>query len=284
MSDVLFLQNYNTRLVVLSVSLLGVACGVIGTFLILRKRALVSDALSHACLPGIALAFMFLYFLEADSRALLPLLLGATATGLLGFVVMLLIRRYTRLGDDAAMGIVLSVFYGAGVALLGIIQGLPGASAAGLKAFIYGKTASMVMADFWLILAASVVCLLVVSLLFKELRLLCFDEAYAAARGYAVRWLDITLLSIATLMTVAGLKAVGLILIIAFLIIPAAAATYWTSRLFPRILCAGAMGGAAGWMGSISSAMAPNLPAGALIVLAAALIFLVSFSRSLMTS
>ena len=270
------LQNYNTRLVVLSTLILGLASGLIGTFLLLRKRSLMGDALSHACLPGIGLMFMVLAAAGYDAKALPLLLLGATVTGVVGVVLVLLIRNTTRVKDDAAMGIVLSVLFGLGVAILGMVQSMPGASAAGLESFIYGKTASMVMRDFGIIAGVAGAVAVGCVALFKEFTLVCFDEGYASARGWPVHALDLAMLALVTAVTVAGLQAVGLILIIAFLITPAAAARFWTHDLRRMLVIAGVIGAASGWLGASISALLPDLPAGAVIVLVAAGIFLVS--------
>lgn len=274
--NVLLLRDYNTRLVVLCTLLLGCACGLMGGFLLLRKRSLMGDTLSHATLPGVGLAFMFAVWLGGDGKSLPILLSGAAITGLLGCATVLFIRNNTRIKDDAAMGIVLSVFFGAGVAVLGLIQTMPQGSAAGLESFIYGKTASMVLHDFK-ILSLVTLCVLALSLLlFKEFRLLCFDEAFAASQGWPVRALDLLLLGLVTAVTVAGLQSVGLILIIAFLITPAAAARFWTNRLDRMLALSALIGGASGWVGASFSAFFPRLPAGALIVLVAALFFAIS--------
>ncbi|MEC7280445.1 MAG: metal ABC transporter permease, partial [Verrucomicrobiota bacterium] len=146
--NVLILRDYNTRLVVICTILLGCACGLMGGFLLLRKRSLMGDTLSHATLPGVGLSFMLLVALGGDGKSLPILLAGAGITGVIGCAAVLFIREQTRIKDDAAMGIVLSVFFGAGVAILSVIQKMPEGSAAGLESFIYGKTASMVMSDF----------------------------------------------------------------------------------------------------------------------------------------
>jgi manganese/zinc/iron transport system permease protein len=189
---------------------------------------------------------------------------------------VLFIREQTRIKDDAAMGIVLSVFFGAGVAILGVIQTMPEGSAAGLESFIYGKTASMVMSDFQVLVLVTVCVITCSLLLFKEFRLLCFDETFAAALGWPVKFLDILLLALITAVTVAGLQAVGLILIIAFLITPAAAARFWTNQLDRMLLLSALIGAASAWLGASLSAFFPRLPAGAVIVLVAALCFIVS--------
>lgn len=274
--NVLFLRDYNTRLVVLSTCLLGCGGGLMGGFLLLRKRSLMGDTLSHATLPGVGLAFLLLVQFGGDGKTLPFLLLGAAGTGLLGCVLVLFVRNRTRIKDDAAMGVVLSVSFGLGVVLLSFAQSMPGGSAAGLETFIYGKTASMVGQDFKILLVVTSVVIILSILFFKEFRLLCFDETFAASLGWPVRALDVLLLGLVAAITVAGLQAVGLILIIAFLITPAAAARFWTEHLDRMLVLSAVIGALSGWLGSSISAFYPGLPAGALIVLAAAALFLFS--------
>lgn len=274
--DVLLLKNYNTRLVVLSTAALGIAAGLVGVFLLLRKRSLMGDALAHSTLPGIAIAFVVMVSLGGDGKSLPGLVAGAAVAGVLGTLVMLAIRNTTLLRDDVAMGFVLSVFFGLGVALLGMIQAMPQASAAGLESFIYGKAASMVRQDFYLIAGVALCAALAAILLFKEFTLLCFDESFASTEGWPVLALDILLLGLVTAVTVIGLQSVGLILIIAFLITPPAAARFWTDRLSVMTALAAAFGAISGWFGASVSALFPRLPAGAIIVAVTSAIFLAS--------
>lgn len=273
---VLLLRDYNTRVVVLGTVVLGAAGGLIGTFLLLRKRSLMGDTLSHATLPGIAAAFMLMVAWGGSGKWLPGLLAGAALFGLAGVAVVMLIRSTTRLKDDTAMGIVLSVFFGVGVALLGVIQDMPQGSAAGLESFIYGKTASMVRSDFLLIASAAGVVVVVCVVFFKELAILCFDEEYAAAQGWPVTLIDVLMLTLVTVVTVIGLQAVGLILVIALLVIPSAAARFWTEQLVKTTLVAALIGAASGWVGASISALVPRMPAGAVIVVVGAAIFVVS--------
>jgi manganese/zinc/iron transport system permease protein len=270
---VLLLRDYNTRVVVTGTALLGLAAGVIGSFTLLRKRALMGDALSHAMLPGIALAFMLSVAFGGSGKSLPWLLTGAAISGLLGLAVILLLRNLTRLKEDTALGIVLSVFFGAGVALLGIVQRMGQGHAAGLESFIYGKTASMLASDAWLIAAAGALVAAVCALLFKEFKALCFDSEYAASLGWPVVLLDVVMMGLVVTVTVIGLQAVGLILVIALLIIPAAAARFWTERLEWMVLISAGLGGLSGAVGSAASALLPNLPSGAMIVLVAVSLF-----------
>jgi len=188
----------------------------------------MGDALSHATLPGIGLAFVIANRMGADGKSLPILLCGATVTGLIGLGVVLILRHSTRLKEDTALGAVLSVFFGGGVALLGVIQQMREGHAAGLESFIYGKTASMGFRDVQLIAVAALGCMAACLLLFKELKLLCFDGQFAGSRGFPAVRLDVVLMGLVVTVCIVGLQAVGLILVIALLIIPAAAARFWT--------------------------------------------------------
>lgn len=274
--DVLLLRQYNTRLVIMCASLLGVASGLVGSFLLLRKRSLMGDVLSHAALPGIGLAFMVMVAFGGTGKYLPGLLLGATLAGVIGMLLVIAIRKTTRLKDDTAMGIVLSVFFGLGVAILGMVQTMPEGSAAGLERFIYGKTASMIRQDFVLISVVSVIVCLICIALYKEFKLLCFDDGFTASQGRPVLLLDIVMLGLVTAVTVVGMQAVGLILIIAFLITPPAAARFWTHQLKYMIYLSALIGGISGWLGAAISALLPRLPAGSVIVLVAASVFVFS--------
>lgn len=270
------LADYNTRVVFAGVTVLGAASGLVGTFLLLRKRSLLSDTVSHCTLPGIAIAFLIAEATGISGRSLPLLLLGAATTGVLGMGAVALIRAKSRIKDDAALAIVLSVFFGLGIALMVIIQQLPTGNAAGLSHFIYGKAASMTASDAQLILVASLLVALVCAALFKEFKLLCFDASFARTQGWPTVALDLALMGLVVAVTVIGLQAVGLLLVVAMLIIPAAAARFWSHRLDVTMLLATLIGAASGLVGVAASALFPKLPAGAVIVLAAVFCFAVS--------
>jgi len=139
---VLTLQDYNTRVVVIGTTFLGIAAGLIGTFLLLRKRALLSDTISHATLPGIALAFIVLTYLLGEGKNLLGLIAGASVFSILATGSVIFIQRYSRLKEDAALGIVLSVYFGLGIALLGLATRMEKGNSAGLSSFIASNVVS----------------------------------------------------------------------------------------------------------------------------------------------
>ena len=274
---VLTLEDYNTRVVVLGVMALGTAAGLIGTFLLLRRRALTADALSHATLPGIAIAFMVMVALGSDGKSLAGLLLGAFVFGCIAVVSILAIRHTTRIKDDAAIGIVLSVMFGLGLCLLRIATELPSGNAAGLGGFIFGKAASMIASDS-IVMGMVAICVGIVTALFrKEWTLLCFDEKFGAVQGWPIVSLDIVLMAMVAVVTVIALQSVGLVLAVAMLIVPACSARYWTTRITTMLIASAAIGCLSGWLGAVASAVVPRMPTGPIIVLICGFWFVISF-------
>lgn len=269
-------SGYNAALVTIGATLLGMAAGGAGTFLVLRKRALVADAMAHATLPGIALAFLLMVALGGSGRSLAGLMAGSAATALLGLLAVDWLTNRTRLPEDAAIGSVLSVFFGAGLVLLTIIQTLSAGQQAGLEGFLLGSTAGMLRADALTVAAGGLLAGAVTWAIRRPMTLIAFDEGYAAASGLNVPRFDRVVLLVVLFVTVAGLKIVGLVLILALLVIPAVTARFWTDRVSRLLLLAALLGGLAGWIGTALSAAAPGLPAGPLVVLTAAALFAAS--------
>lgn len=265
-------MDWTTRTVLLTAALLGASAGAAGTFVLLRRRALLGDVMSHAALPGVAIAFI-LATAVGLGRSMSALAAGAAASALLGAWLVGWIRRQTRLRDDAAMAIVLGCLYGLGVAMLGIVQALPSGQQSGLTHLLLGHMASMTSADLaGVAVGATVVAALTIGC-FKEWRLLCFDEAFAHSVGQPVRRLDALLMATLTVVIVVGMQAAGLLVVVALLITPAAAARACTTRAGTMAVIASCIGAASGAGGALLSATAPDLPAGALCVLVACTFF-----------
>jgi manganese/zinc/iron transport system permease protein len=276
-SLLLFQGGYNTLVVMIGTALLGMAAGLVGSFTMLRKRALMSDALAHSALPGLVLAFFAAPLVGLPPRNLFFLLSGAALSGVLGvFTVQFLVRR-TRLHEDAAIGVVLSTFFGAGVVLLSVVQAEGSSGAAGLHHFIYGQTAALRLEDVYFSLLLASIAVVVLIALFKELRLLCFDPAFAVAQGWPVTTLDLLLMALVVTVTVLGFQSVGMLLVVALLIVPAAAARFWSEHLTTTVILSGVFGTLSGYLGAALSAAFPHFPAGAVIVLVGSFLFFVSF-------
>jgi manganese/zinc/iron transport system permease protein len=276
LSALLLQSGYNAALVAIGAALLGAAAGSCGAFLFLRKRALVSDAVAHATLPGVGIAFMVMVALGGDGRSLPGLLLGSALSAGLGLLVVEWITRRTRLAEDAAIGAVLSVFFGFGIVLLTIIQTMSRGKQAGLEGFLLGSTAGMLLQDAVIIVVGGACSIVALVLLRRPMTLVAFDAEFAAASGVSVRMIDLTMMGLVMAVTVIGLKIVGLILIVAMLIVPSVTARFWTDRTERLVAIAGAIGGISAYIGAALSASAPNLPTGPIIVLVCFGLFIAS--------
>lgn len=277
----LFLQaGYNSALVAVGAALLGASAGAIGTFVLLRKRSLVSDAISHATLPGLCLAFIIMALATGDGRWIAGLMLGAAASAGLGLILVEWITRRTRLTEDAAIGAVLAVFFGSGIVLLTVIQSLETGRQAGIAGYLVGATAGMLRSEAETIAIAALLSGMAIFALRRPFTLVCFDQEYAAVRGINVRATDLAMMGLLLAITVIGLKVAGLVLIVALTIIPPVAARFWTDRPEPMVIIASVLGAIAAYIGAVISSLDRGLPTGALIVLVAFGLFILSMLLS----
>lgn len=254
-------SDYTIRTVALGSATLGVVSGLLGTFTVLRRQSLLGDAMSHAALPGVALAFLI-----TRDKSPLVLLLGAMLAGWLGTLVVLGVRRYTRVKYDSALGIVLSVFFGFGLVLLTFIQKLPDARQAGLETFLFGQAAALLVRDVVVMAAVGAVAIAILLLFWKEFKLLSFDPNFAASIGYPVTVLDALLTGLLVVAIVLGLQTVGVVLMSAMVVAPGAAARQWTDRLGLMALLSAFFGALAGVAGAVVSSQLARLPTGPTIV------------------
>ncbi|WP_270181524.1 metal ABC transporter permease [Alkalihalobacillus sp. CinArs1] len=267
----LTLQDANTQWVLFGSILLGIASGVLGSFALLRKQSLIGDAMAHAALPGICIAFL-LY----GTKSIGWFLIGAALSGLLATYFIQSIIHHSRIKEDTAIGLVLSVFFGFGIVLLTKIAQSENGNQSGLDDFIFGQAASLVGNDVKVISSVAIVLLIITYLLFKELKLFTFDRQFAKGIGLPTGLLNALLMTLIVSAVVIGLQAVGVILMAAMLITPAISARYWTDRLDRMVIIAGGIGALSGTLGTILSSMANSLPTGPVIVIAATLMFLFS--------
>ncbi|MBB4636626.1 metal ABC transporter permease [Longimicrobium terrae] len=268
-----FWTDYTLRIVALGAAALGLTSGALGSFAVLRKQSLLGDAISHAALPGIALAFLL-----TGSKAPLVLVAGAGVAGWVGTLVVMRIVNATRIKEDSALGIVLAVFFGFGLVLLTLIQKRPDASQAGLDRFLFGQAATLLQRDVLIISVLGGIALLVAAIFWKEFKLLSFDPDFATSIGLPVRMLDIVLTSVLVLSIVIGLQTVGVVLMSAMVVAPAAAARQWTDRLGRMVVLAGGFGALAGVSGAVISSAARHVPTGPTIVLCLTVLVLFSMA------
>ncbi|WP_341356517.1 metal ABC transporter permease [Rossellomorea sp. y25] len=265
------LTDGNTQWVLLSTLLLGIASGVLGSFALLRKQSLIGDAVAHAALPGICFAFMFI-----GEKNFFVLLIGAATTGLLAAYTIQLITNTTRIKEDTAICLVLSVFFGLGIVLLTKVAQMPTGNQSGLDDFIFGQAASLVGRDVQLMGLTAAALIIITSLLFKEFKVSTFDPQFARGIGLPVGFLNFLFVSLLVITVVIGIQAVGVILMAAMLITPAISARYWTDSLRTMVFISGIVGGLSGAVGTLISTLGKGLSTGPFIVLTATVIFIVS--------
>ena len=267
----LFQFTSNMQWVLGSTILLGMAAGMIGCLAYWKRQSLMSDSLSHAALPGIVIAFMLL-----GQKHLLILIFGAAVSALIGALLIQWVTSASRIKEDTAMGIVLSVFFGLGTMLLTIVNRTASGNQSGLDTFIFGQAATMVRSDVHMMSILAAVVILVVIVLYKEWKLFLFDPSFAKGLGMSLRTMNILYTFVLVLTIVMGIQAVGVILMAALLIIPAVSARYWTHSFSRMIILSALFGGGSGAIGTILSALGSGWPTGPFIVVVAAVFFLLS--------
>ncbi len=265
------LHDYTLRNVALGSAVLGIVSGVLGCFAVLRKQGLMGDALSHAALPGVCLAYML-----TGSKTPLTLMLGAAAAGWLGMLLILSISRRTRIDPGSALGIVLTVFFGFGVVLLTVIQKGNDANQAGLDKFLFGQAAALVQEQVVTMAIIGGVALVAVLMLFKEFKLVSFDPEFAGTLGFSPHRVGTILTGLLVMAIVIGLNTVGVILMSAMLIAPAASARQWTHSLSHMIGYSALIGAGSGVVGAVISVVQDGIPTGPAIVLCLAICAIVS--------
>ena len=262
------LRDPNTQWILLGCMLLGLSSGLIGTFAYLRKQSLMGDTLAHAALPGICIAFML-----TGTKSILGFLIGAGLAGIVATFGISWITRHSKLKSDAAMGIVLSGFFGIGIVLLTQIQHSGNGNQSGLDKFLFGQAASLIGSDVTTMLIVCGLLIIGCAALFKEFKLVSFDPGFAKGLGFHVALLDQLIMFFMVVSVVIGIQAVGVVLVAALLITPAVSARYWTDRLGWMVVLAGLFGAASGAVGTLISASVDNMPTGPLSVLSATLVF-----------
>ncbi len=262
----------NVVYVVLGSILLSASSAIVGTFTFLRKKSLVGDAVAHAVLPGVCLAFLVI-----GIKNPLALIVGAFLSGWLSMLCIDWIVKNSKLKEDTAVGLVLSVFFGVGILLLTSIQHSGNEEQAGLDSFLFGKAAALVGEDLAVFASTAIILILVVLLFFKEFKLIAFDQHFAQVIGLPVKRLEFILTTLTVLAVVIGIQAVGVVLMAAMLITPPAAARYWTDRLSTMLVLSALMGASAGLFGALISYLAPAMPTGPWIILVISFIALFSF-------
>src|SRR5690625_1516244 len=239
----------------------GIICGVIGSFIVLRGMALMGDAISHAVLPGVAISYMLgiNYFY------------GAVVTGILTALGIGTISQNSRIKSDSSIGLVFSAMFALGIILITKAQ-----SAQNLDKILFGNVLSVRSSDMWLTIIVGIIVILAVFLFYKELLVSSFDETMAAAYGLRVKLIHYGIMLLLTLVTVASIQTVGVILVVSMLITPASTAYMLTNRLSIMIVLSATFGAVSSIFGLYLSDKT-DLPSGPVIALTTTGIFIFIF-------
>ncbi len=255
-----FQYEYMIKAIVVS-GVIGGVCALLSCFVTLKGWSLMGDALSHAIVPGVAVAYL----------VGLPFALGAFVSGLLAAIVMGVVKSKTRIREDATIGIVYTTFFAAGVLMISLFP-----SNISLKTIVFGNILGIADADITQMLAISAVAVAVLSLKWKDLLLFAFDPNQARAIGLNTTFLNLLLMTLLAATAVAALQAVGAILVIAMLVTPGATAYQLTDRFGRMMVIACLLGVVTSMVGAYISYFL-NGSTGGCIVCLQTLIFLIAF-------
>lgn len=264
MFDASVLTSYSFLVVAIGTLFLAISSAALGTITVLKGQSLIGDAIGHSAFPGLVLAFM-----AFSSRSPVILLFGAILSGSLAFILIQVINRNSKIGLDTILAVVLSSFFGLGMALKSYIQGNPnyiGASQSGLSNYIFGQAAYMMEGDVKIILVISISVLTLLLLFYKEIKVFVFDEVYAKTIGINEKLIYAIIMISAMSLIGAGLKIVGAILISSLLIVPSIAALQWSNDFFRVMLIASVIGGASAVLGTYISTVYAGMSTGATII------------------
>jgi len=263
--------DYTFYKILIGTGIVGITTGILGCFTLLNRQSLLGDTIAHATLPGLTGMFLIIH-----QQSYILLLTGASISGLCGAFCVSFITTYTPLQQDASLGIVLSTFFGLGTIFLTIIQKLPHAHQAGLDKFLFGQAATLVHHDLLILSCITLIVIITVAYLWKELTIITFDKDYAQSIGISVKKINAILTLLIVLTIIVGLQTVGLILISSFLIAPALAARQWTTSLPSTVWLSIGFSLVATSTGTYISFLAPHIPTGPIIVIIATIITCIS--------
>lgn len=277
MTLVEFFGNHTYRMVFLGTTVIGLVAGALGSFAYLRKQSLISDVVSHAALPGALLAFLAaVTVFGADGRNMVGLVIGAIVAGILAVLLSNGIARHSKIRIDTAMAVSLTLFFGGGMLLMRIITNstLPGKG--GIQDYLFGNASVITIADLMTSIGVGSFALALMIVFWKEFALRTFDSDHARVLGFSGRIVDILMFATVVIATVIGVKAVGLVLMVAFVVTPPAAARQWTRTLPGMVILSGIFGAVGSGIGAYLSIVLGKVPTGPLIVLTLFAIFVVS--------
>lgn len=276
-----FFANHTYRMVFLGTTVIGLVAGALGTFAYLRKQSLISDVISHSALPGTLLAFLAaVTVFGIDGRNMVVLIIGAMIVGTIAAMFANAVTNSTKIRIDTSMAVTLTIFFGAGMLLMRIIANGAFPGKGGIQDYLFGNASVMTIADLRTSIIIGAIAIAVMLLFWKEFALRSFDADHATVLGLNARVVDTLMFTTIVIAIVIGVKSVGLVLMVAFMVTPPAAARQWTSTLGGMVSLSAIFGGVGSGIGAYLSIAVTNVPTGPLIVLTLFAIFVVSLVLS----
>lgn len=257
------LTSYSFIIVAVGTVILAAAAGVIGSVSVIKGQSLIGDAVGHATFPGVVLAFMLTGVIETS-----VLVIGAVVLGVIAFQAIHVITDKSKISLDSALALVLSGFFGLGMALKSYVQGNPNFSGTqGIDDFIFGQAAYMLKSDVYLIIFAAGASLILFFLFYEQIRIYIFDSIYARTVGINVKFMNALILVMTILLIAVGLKAVGAVLIVNILIAPAVTGMLWSNKFITVLGIAALIGGMSAFIGTYISTAFTGIATGPAIIL-----------------
>lgn len=277
MSLLEFLTNHTYRTVFFGTSVIGLVAGALGCFAYLRKQSLISDVISHAALPGTLIAFLTaVVVLGGDGRSMAGLIVGAVVVGTFAVLFANGVSRFSKIKIDTAMAVSLTLFFGVGMILMRIISNGTFPGKGGIQDYLFGNASVMTVADLVTSISVGAVALVLMVVFWKEFALRTFDPDHSVVLGFRARTIDTLMFTTIVIATVIGVKAVGLVLMVAFVVTPPAAARQWVRTLPAMVALSAVLGAVGSGVGAYLSIALGPVPTGPLIVLTLFGIFVVS--------
>lgn len=281
MSLVEFLGNHTYRMVFFGTMIIGLVAGALGTFAYLRRQSLISDVISHAALPGTLLAFLTaVTVLGVDGRNMIGLIIGAMVVGTIAALFANAVTNSTKLRIDSSMAVTLTLFFGAGMLLMRIISDGDFPGKGGIQDYLFGNASVITTADLRTSIIVGAIAIVLMLLFWKEFALRSFDPDHASVMGLNARIVDTLMFTTIVIAIVIGVKSVGLVLMVAFIVTPPAAARQWTKTLGGMVTLSAIFGAIGSGVGAYFSIAVINVPTGPLIVLTLFVIFVLSLLLS----
>ncbi|WP_257161889.1 metal ABC transporter permease [Corynebacterium cystitidis] len=271
-----FFTNYTYTMVFVGTTAIGLVAGALGVFAYLRKQSLIADVISHSALPGTLLAFLFMSAIGLQGRTMGGLIIGAVVVGVLATAAVNWIERNSIIALDTSMAVVLTGFFGAGMLLMQYIDRRPIPGKAGVQDYLFGNASTLTRNDITVSLVVGAFALAIMLLFWKEFTAASFDPEQSQLQGFSRSVVDTLMFTTLVIATVIGLKAVGLVLMVAFVITPAAAARQFSRSVRTMVLLAALIGASASAAGSYLSISFGPLPTGPVIAVVLAVILLLA--------